>query len=77
MLCLGNTRHIEKRGNMKQDLNVIDAIVTGYETREEIEETAENSTYILKVQKQYENEKFSIVLTNAVLLNTFKNYRKS
>lgn len=74
--CLGNIRHIEKKGEMKQDLDVIDCrIIAGAETREVEEETPQG---ILKKreQRQYHDEAYSIVLTKAVLLSKFKELQK-
>ncbi|MEM4365848.1 MAG: hypothetical protein QXJ44_08065 [Candidatus Nitrosocaldus sp.] len=74
--CLGNIRHIEKRGEMKQDLDVIDCrIITGVETREVEEETPEG-TWIRNKTIQYNNENVSLVLSKAVLLSKFKELQK-
>ncbi|MEM1971225.1 MAG: hypothetical protein QXM92_02030 [Candidatus Anstonellales archaeon] len=74
--CLGNIRHIEKRGEMKQDLDVIDCkIITGVETRE-VEEETPNGTWIRNETIQYNNENVSLVLSKAVLLSKFKELQK-
>ncbi|MEM2857253.1 MAG: hypothetical protein QW416_09150 [Candidatus Nitrosocaldaceae archaeon] len=74
--CLGNIRHIEKRGEMKQDLDVIDCrIITGVETRE-VEEETENGIWIRNKTMQYNNEYVSLVLSKAVLLSKFKELQK-
>ena len=71
--CLSNIRHIEKRGEMKQDLDVIDVrIIAGSETRTVEEETPDNSIIIRKEQKQYHDESYSLALTKTVLLSKFK-----
>lgn len=69
--CLGNIRHIEKKGEMRQDLDVIDCKVTAVETREVEVESVDG---ILKRRevRQYNNEAYSLVLTKTVLLNRFK-----
>jgi len=74
--CLGNIRHIEKRGEMKQDLDVIDCkIITGVETRE-VEEETPNGTWIRNETIQYNNENVSLVLSKTVLLSKFKELQK-
>ncbi|MEM1971380.1 MAG: hypothetical protein QXM92_02840 [Candidatus Anstonellales archaeon] len=74
--CLSNIRHIEKRGEMKQDLDVIDCrIITGVETREVEEETPEG-TWIRNKTIQYNNENVSLVLSKTVLLSKFKELQK-
>ncbi|MEM4323960.1 MAG: hypothetical protein QXO37_08910 [Candidatus Nitrosocaldaceae archaeon] len=74
--CLGNIRHIEKRGEMKQDLDVIDCrIITGVETRE-VEEETPNGIWVRNKTIQYNNENVSLVLSKAVLLSKFKELQK-
>ena len=75
--CLGNIRHIEKRGEMKQDLDVIDVrIIAGYETREVEEKTSTSDGTIVRqiktIKKEYHNEPYSLILSKAVLLSKFK-----
>lgn len=71
--CLSNIRHIEKRGEMKQDLDVIDVrIITAVETRTVEEETLDGSIIVRKEQKQYHDESYSLALTKTVLLSKFK-----
>ena len=74
--CYDNIRHIEKHGNMKQDLNVIDCkIIVGSDTREEEVETKEGK-FVKKVTKKYKDEECSLVLTKSVLLTKFTNLEK-
>lgn len=75
--CKSNIRHIDKRGEMKSDLDVIDCrVIVGYETREEEEQTS-NGIYVQRVEKKYENQDVSLVLTKAVLLSKFKKLQDS
>jgi len=70
--CISDIRHIPKRGEMKQDLDVVDVkIIEGIETREK-EEVINGKTYITTDEVRYENQYFSLVLTKAVLLSKFK-----
>jgi len=70
--CLSNIRHIPKRGEMKQDLDVVDVkIIEGIETREK-EEVINGKRYITPDEVRYENQHYSLVLTKAVLLSKFK-----
>ena len=70
--CLSDIRHIPKRGEMKQDLDVVDVkIIEAVETREK-EEVINGKTYITDEQVRYENQHYSLVLTKAVLLSKFK-----
>ncbi|MEM1951683.1 MAG: hypothetical protein QXI43_06580 [Candidatus Nitrosocaldus sp.] len=74
--CLDNIRHIEKRGEMKQSIDVVDCkIITGVETRE-VEEETPNGTWVRNETKQYNNENVSLVLSKAVLLSKFKELQK-
>ena len=70
--CISDIRHIPKRGEMKQDLDVVDVkIIEGIETREK-EEVINGKTYITTDEVRYENQHYSLVLTKAVLLSKFK-----
>ena len=70
--CISDIRHIPKRGEMKQDLDVVDVkIIEAVETREK-EEVINGKTYITDEQVRYENQYYSLVLTKAVLLSKFK-----
>lgn len=70
--CKGNIRHIEKRGDMKQDIEVIDCkVIVGYQSRE-IEEETNEGLLIRRREEKYEDKDYSIVLTKAVLLSKFK-----
>jgi len=70
--CISDIRHIPKRGEMKQDLDVVDVkIIEAIETREK-EEVINGKTYITDEQVRYENQHYSLVLTKAVLLSKFK-----
>ena len=70
--CLSDIRHIPKRGEMKQDLDVVDVkVIEAVETREK-EEVINGKTYITDEQVRYENQYYSLVLTKAVLLSKFK-----
>ncbi len=70
--CISDIRHIPKRGEMKQDLDVVDVkVIEGIETREK-EEVINGKTYITDEQIRYENQHYSLVLTKAVLLSRFK-----
>ncbi|MEM3092687.1 MAG: hypothetical protein QXI92_03195 [Candidatus Nitrosocaldus sp.] len=74
--CLGNIRHIERRGEMKQDIDVVDCkIIVGAETRQ-VEEETPNGIWIRNETKQYNNENVSLVLSKAVLLSKFKELQK-
>jgi hypothetical protein len=71
--CLSDVRHIPKRGEMKQDLDVVDVkIIDAVETREREEEIDANRTVTVAEQIHYENQHYSLVLTKAVLLSKFK-----
>jgi hypothetical protein len=71
--CISDVRHIPKRGEMKQDLDVVDVkIIDAVETREREEEIDTNRTVTVAEQVHYENQHFSLVLTKAVLLSKFK-----
>ena len=70
--CISDIRHIPKRGEMKQDLDVVDVkVIEAIETREK-EEVINGKTYITDEQVRYENQHYSLVLTKAVLLSKFK-----
>ena len=70
--CLSDIRHIPKRGEMKQDLDVVDVkVIEAVETREK-EEVINGKTYITDEQVRYENQHYTLVLTKAVLLSKFK-----
>lgn len=70
--CKGNIRHIEKRGEMKQDLDVIDCkVIVGYQTRE-VEEETENGLLIRRKEEKYNEQDVSLVLSKAVLYSKFK-----
>ncbi|WP_158648711.1 hypothetical protein [Candidatus Nitrosocaldus islandicus] len=70
--CKGNIRHIEKKGDMKQDLEVIDChIIVGAQTRE-VEEETEHGTLVRRRDERFEDQDFSLVLNKAVLLSKFK-----
>ncbi len=76
--CLGDIRHIEKKGEMRQDLDVIDCrIITALETREEEEENQDGDTITRKVQRKYNNEEYSLVLSKTVLLNKFRELQEN
>ncbi len=69
---LGEIRHITKKGEMKQDIDVLDCrIIDAVETREE-EYEMNGETVTKKVKKEYKNEDYSLVLTKTVLLSRFK-----
>jgi hypothetical protein len=71
--CISDIRHIAKRGEMKQDLDVIDVkIIEAVETREREESLDANRKVTVTEQVHYENQYFSLVLTKAVLLSKFK-----
>jgi hypothetical protein len=71
--CISDIRHIAKRGEMKQDLDVVDVkIIEGIETREREESLDMNRKVTVTEQVHYENQYFSLVLTKAVLLSKFK-----
>jgi len=71
--CVSDVRHIAKRGEMKQDLDVIDVkIIEAVETREREESLDMNRKVTVTEQVHYENQYFSLVLTKAVLLSKFK-----
>jgi hypothetical protein len=71
--CISDIRHIAKRGEMKQDLDVIDVkIIEAVETREREESLDMNRKVTVTEQVHYENQHFSLVLTKAVLLSKFK-----
>jgi hypothetical protein len=71
--CISDIRHIAKRGEMKQDLDVVDVkIIEAVETREREEEIDANRKVTVTEQVHYENQYFSLVLTKAVLLSKFK-----
>ncbi len=70
--CLSDIRHIPKKGEMKQDLDVVDVkVIEGVETREK-EEVINGKTYITEDQVRYENQHYSLVLAKTVLLSKFK-----
>ena len=70
--CLSDIRHIPKRGEMKQDLDVVDVkVIEAIETREK-EEVINGKTYTTDEQVRYENQHYSLVLAKAVLLSKFK-----
>ena len=70
--CLGNIRHIEKRGEMKSDLEVIDCkVIVGYQSRE-VEEQTTDGILIRRREEKYENQDVSLVLSKAVLYSKFK-----
>lgn len=65
-------RHIAKKGEMKQDIDVLDCtIIDATETREE-EVVINGEPVTKKVKKEYKNEDYSLVLTKTVLLSRFK-----
>jgi hypothetical protein len=71
--CISDIRHIAKRGEMKQDLDVIDVkIIEAVETREREESLDMNRKVTVTEQVHYENQYFSLVLTKTVLLSKFK-----
>jgi hypothetical protein len=71
--CISDIRHIAKRGEMKQDLDVVDIkVIEAVETREREESLDANRTITVTEQVHYENQYFSLVLTKAVLLSKFK-----
>jgi hypothetical protein len=71
--CISDIRHIAKRGEMKQDLDVVDIkVIEGIETREREESLDMNRKVTVTEQVHYENQYFSLVLTKAVLLSKFK-----
>jgi hypothetical protein len=71
--CISDIRHIAKRGEMKQDLDVVDVkIIEAVETREREESLDANRKVTVTEQVHYENQYFSLVLTKAVLLSKFK-----
>jgi hypothetical protein len=71
--CISDIRRITKRGEMKQDLDVIDVkIIEAVETREREESLDANRKVTVTEQMNYENQYFSLVLTKAVLLSKFK-----
>jgi hypothetical protein len=71
--CISDIRHIAKRGEMKQDLDVVDVkIIEAVETREREESLDMNRKVTVTEQVHYENQYFSLVLTKAVLLSKFK-----
>jgi hypothetical protein len=71
--CISDIRHIAKRGEMKQDLDVVDIkVIEGIETREREESLDANRKVTVTEQVHYENQYFSLVLTKAVLLSKFK-----
>jgi hypothetical protein len=71
--CISDIRHIAKRGEMKQDLDVVDIkVIEAVETREREEEIDMNRKVTVTEQVHYENQYFSLVLTKAVLLSKFK-----
>jgi hypothetical protein len=71
--CISDIRHIAKRGEMKQDLDVVDIkVIEAVETREREESLDANRKVTVTEQMNYENQYFSLVLTKAVLLSKFK-----
>jgi len=71
--CISDIRHIAKRGEMKQDLDVVDIkVIEAVETREREEEIDMNRKVTVTEQVHYKNQYFSLVLTKAVLLSKFK-----
>jgi hypothetical protein len=71
--CISDIRHIAKRGEMKQDLDVVDIkVIEAVETREREESLDMNRKVTVTEQVHYENQYFSLVLTKAVLLSKFK-----
>jgi hypothetical protein len=71
--CISDIRHIAKRGEMKQDLDVVDIkVIEAVETREREESLDANRIITVTEQVHYENQYFSLVLTKAVLLSKFK-----
>jgi len=71
--CISDIRHIAKRGEMKQDLDVVDIkVIEAVETREREESLDANRKVTVTEQVHYENQYFSLVLTKAVLLSKFK-----
>jgi hypothetical protein len=71
--CISDIRHIAKRGEMKQDLDVVDIkVIEAVETREREESLDMNRKVTVTEQAHYENQYFSLVLTKAVLLSKFK-----
>jgi hypothetical protein len=70
--CISDVRHIAKKGEMKQDIDVVDVIVIeAVETRER-EEVINGKKATVEEQVHYENQHYSLVLTKAVLLSKFK-----
>ena len=71
--CISDIRHIAKRGEMKQDLDVVDIkVIEAVETREREESLDAKRKVTVTEQVHYENQYFSLVLTKAVLLSKFK-----
>ena len=71
--CISDIRRITKRGEMKQDLDVVDIkVIEAVETREREESLDAKRKVTVTEQVHYENQYFSLVLTKAVLLSKFK-----
>jgi hypothetical protein len=71
--CLGEIRHLEKTGNMKSDLDIVDVrILQGTET---IEETYQEMGWEKSrtCQKDYANEVRTLPLTKSVLHTAIPN----
>jgi hypothetical protein len=70
--CLNDIRHIPKKSEMKQDLDVVDVrIIEAVDTREK-EEIINGKKAIIEEDVRYENQYYTLVLTKAVLLSKFK-----
>lgn len=70
--CKGNIRHIPKKGEMKQDLDVIDChVITAWQTRE-VEEETDTGLFLRKKDEQYEDKDVSLILNKTVLYSKFK-----
>lgn len=73
--CYSEIRHVVKTGNMKNDVDVVDVtIVSGTETRK-VTIKEENRIITETQKKRYENERFSLVLSKAVLKTKIEGLR--
>jgi hypothetical protein len=74
--CLSDIRHIDKKGDMLSDMDLVDVrIIDGYDVRE-TEVNIEGKKYMTEESVYYSDEFFSLVLGKTVLKNKFKNFQE-
>lgn len=67
--CLGEIRHIQQKGKMKGDLDVVDVTVYGTETAKITEEKDGKKT-TMEQSKEYKGENFSMIINQKKVINS-------